>query len=406
MEPSDLRLAKHASHGTGGVLKRRGLIAAVAAISAGLMAKVSTRVVEATDNSPVVLGQTQTSTNPTVINRSGPSTPAFWVTNNAGSAVNGSGTNGAIGLSGSSDVGVGTFSTSITNAGVLGVSTNYAGVSGLSTPGPGVAGSSSNGTAVLGQSSAGSGVVGQAAGGQPGVFGVGNSGAGVQGLSTNSAGVRGDSVNNAGVIGTANGGNGVSGLSATGFAVFGNSPGGIGVFGVSTSGVAGRFDGNVSINGDFSATGMKSAIVVAKDGVARRLYCMEAPDSWFEDIQEASIAGGPVVIEIDRDFASVVDLDSTYHVFLTPHGDCNGLYVSNKTNHSFVVGELKKGASSVGFSYRIVAKRRDINAKRLNRESRPRRLAPTELPNIGPPPEPPKPLEPRPIPNINELRPR
>ena len=43
----------------------------------------------------------------------------------------------------------------------------------------------------------------------------------------------------------------------------------------------------------------------------------------------------------------------------------NGLYVQRKTSSSFEVRELQKGASAVGFSYRIVARRRDVKGKRL-----------------------------------------
>jgi len=46
-------------------------------------------------------------------------------------------------------------------------------------------------------------------------------------------------------------------------------------------------------------------------------------------------------------------------VFVTPEGDCRGLYVRRKSN-SFEVRELTAGKSSIAFSYRIVGKRRDI----------------------------------------------
>jgi hypothetical protein len=49
-----------------------------------------------------------------------------------------------------------------------------------------------------------------------------------------------------------------------------------------------------------------------------------------------------------------------YRVFLTPEGDCQGLYVRSKRGASFEVRELQGGTSSVEFSYRIVARRKDI----------------------------------------------
>ena len=47
-------------------------------------------------------------------------------------------------------------------------------------------------------------------------------------------------------------------------------------------------------------------------------------------------------------------------MFLTPEGDCKGLYVQDKRGASFEVRELQGGSSSIAFSYRIVAKRKDI----------------------------------------------
>jgi hypothetical protein len=49
-------------------------------------------------------------------------------------------------------------------------------------------------------------------------------------------------------------------------------------------------------------------------------------------------------------------------VFLTPEGDCQGLYVKSKGPKSFEVRELQEGTSGVRFSYRIVGKRKDITA--------------------------------------------
>jgi hypothetical protein len=54
-----------------------------------------------------------------------------------------------------------------------------------------------------------------------------------------------------------------------------------------------------------------------------------------------------------------------YHVFLTPCGDSNGLYVTRRSATGFEVREQKKGTSSLRFSYRVVAKRKDIAGKRL-----------------------------------------
>ena len=66
---------------------------------------------------------------------------------------------------------------------------------------------------------------------------------------------------------------------------------------------------------------------------------------------------GKATVKIDALFAQTVNLSVEYHVFLTPLGDCNGLYVTNKTADGFEVYELGGGTSDVRFDYRIVAKR-------------------------------------------------
>src|SRR5262245_62030106 len=54
-----------------------------------------------------------------------------------------------------------------------------------------------------------------------------------------------------------------------------------------------------------------------------------------------------------------------YHVFLTPKGDCKGLYVAYQTSTSFEVRELRNGKGTLEFDYRIVAKRRGYERARL-----------------------------------------
>jgi hypothetical protein len=54
-----------------------------------------------------------------------------------------------------------------------------------------------------------------------------------------------------------------------------------------------------------------------------------------------------------------------YHVFLTPNGDCKGLYVTKKTANSFEVRELGGGKSSIAFDYRIMARRKGYEDVRM-----------------------------------------
>jgi hypothetical protein len=64
-------------------------------------------------------------------------------------------------------------------------------------------------------------------------------------------------------------------------------------------------------------------------------------------------------------FAQTVNGDVEYHVFLTPNGECEGLYVTNKTTHGFEVHELHGGHTNVAFDYRIMLRRKGFENVRM-----------------------------------------
>ena len=76
---------------------------------------------------------------------------------------------------------------------------------------------------------------------------------------------------------------------------------------------------------------------------------------------------GQTHIELDALFLETVTIDAAnpMKVFVQLEGDCNGVYVSKGTT-SFDVFELKSGTSNVPFSYRVVAKRKGFENKRLD----------------------------------------
>ena len=94
-------------------------------------------------------------------------------------------------------------------------------------------------------------------------------------------------------------------------------------------------------------------------------------------------------MSIDPLFAQTVNTDVAYHVYLTPNGDTQGLYVTEKQPGSFVVRETGGGRSSIPFDYRIVAKRKGHEAERLvdvteqNRRLHEAILKPTPKPSAG-----------------------
>jgi hypothetical protein len=266
-------------------------------------------------------------------------------------------------------------------AGVVGAISPPAVAGVPSVEGTGVIGFSPQGEGVWGIARQGTGVLGQTAFGD-GVTGISDMGAGVRGFSS-IYGVLGvcqsegptilGAPNVAGVVGSSDRQHGVIGTSNADVGVFGFSTNNIGVLGYTTNPQvpAGYFLGGLAV------VGTKAAIVPFPDGSHRALYCMESPDLWFEDFGEAKLAHGRAVVKLDANFAKVIKTGD-YHVFLTPKGDCRGLYLRRQRAASFEVRELTGGKSSLAFSYRIVGRRKDIQGhKRFARIKDPLPSLPT-----------------------------
>ena len=117
--------------------------------------------------------------------------------------------------------------------------------------------------------------------------------------------------------------------------------------------------------GDLLCTGTKSAAVPVDGNRMVRLYAMEAAENWFEDAGGGELVNGKATIQLDRVFAQTVNGEVDYHVFLTPNGECEGLYVANKGAQGFVVRELHGGHSNISFDYRIMARRKGYESVRL-----------------------------------------
>lgn len=128
-------------------------------------------------------------------------------------------------------------------------------------------------------------------------------------------------------------------------------------------------NGNLYTAGNLSAGGTKPAVVSTEHYGKRKLYAVESPQVWFEDLGAGALVNGVAIIHIEPTFAETVNL-ADYHVFLTPLGDCRGLYVAVKTPTYFEVRELGGGASNISFDYRIVAKRLGYEAVRMEEGQR------------------------------------
>jgi hypothetical protein len=110
---------------------------------------------------------------------------------------------------------------------------------------------------------------------------------------------------------------------------------------------------------------MKTAVPVAGGSEQVEVYSVQSSENWFEDFGSGQLFNGSAKIAIDPKFAAIVNTGVQYHVFLTPSGNCKGLYVANRSATGFEVRELGDGGSSVEFDYRIVAKRSGHESERL-----------------------------------------
>jgi hypothetical protein len=122
----------------------------------------------------------------------------------------------------------------------------------------------------------------------------------------------------------------------------------------------------IDAGADLTCSGTIKGVVQVEKGARKvSLYAMQSAENWFEDAGSGHLSNGSASIALDPTFAQTVNLGVEYHVFLTPNGDCKGLYVSQKSATSFEVHELGGGTSSVGFDYRIMAKRSGYENARL-----------------------------------------
>jgi hypothetical protein len=351
-------------------LFRKALAAAAAVAGAGALFDFSRRSARAANGDPLTIGNTDpallgpdTSSNATQLDKDDLNPePTLVLTNANGDGLDSTGTRhglraqgarrGSIGVSG--DTGVeGTGGAT----GVLGNGMNVgsSGVRGIST--------AANSFGVVGQGQksgvwAGGPTGVEAHGTQIGVDAVA-SGPNSRGVNAFASGTGSKGVFAGGetaVLGSTAAQNGTGVWGNAGFASNGVGVIGTGGFGPNATGVL--------CQGKFVATGTKSAAVAHPDGSHRLLYCMESPECWFEDFGSGALAGGKASVALDPDFAAVVNT-TDYHAFLTPEGDCRGLYVSSKGATGFTVNELQGGTGSLGFSYRVVARRKDVQAPRL-----------------------------------------
>jgi hypothetical protein len=226
-----------------------------------------------------------------------------------------------------------------------------------------------------------------------GVYATSQNGTGVYGYTNdvNSLGLAGVTAQGGGDLGT---GMIATSEHATGAILFTRNPGQYAlVTGPVTPGA--EEYGDVLINGNYEATGTKSARVPTNQG-DRLMYAQESTINIFSDQGFGKLIGGRALITIDPLFAQVVNLSEPYHVFLTPRSfDTAGLAVGNLTPTSFEVREVAGGKGNFEFSWRIEASRKGYEKQRMQL-AKPRPSIPDEAYDFAPahapnPPSPPIP---------------
>jgi len=122
----------------------------------------------------------------------------------------------------------------------------------------------------------------------------------------------------------------------------------------------------IDVSGNLNCSGGVSGVVSTNGGTRKvALYAMQSPENWFEDAGSGQLVNGFVRVELDPTFAQTVNAAAGYHVFLTPKGDSEGLYVTNEMSQGFEVHEQRGGHSNIAFDYRIMAKRLGYENLRL-----------------------------------------
>lgn len=278
-------------------------------------------------------------------------------------------------------VGSASFATDQTGGiGVIGAGNG----AGYYPPSNGAGGSFTGNTGIYGLSIATNGT---------GIIGLGNNITSPQTYTTgsggsfigNSAGVVGYGITSAtgiGVIGSGN--NATISVPATGAG--GAFTGTVcGVYGYATNTTnADRYGGYFATSGAYAYVGVRfnntnrkilgtnsvSTIVKNTKGELVILTCPEAPENVFQDFGIGQLVNGRAHITIDPDLAINLNVSDEHplKVYITPEGDCNGVYVTNKSVNGFDVIELQGGLSNVPFSWQIVATR--ANEEYLTRDGK------------------------------------
>ncbi|MFN8713945.1 MAG: hypothetical protein ACK5Z2_13950 [Bacteroidota bacterium] len=107
--------------------------------------------------------------------------------------------------------------------------------------------------------------------------------------------------------------------------------------------------------------GTVSTIVRDTNNQLVNLYCPEAPEVLFQDFGQGQLVNGRAQITLDPNFTKNIAVNEQHplRVIIQLEGDCQGVYVANKTATGFEVIELQGGTSNVNFTWFVTANRAD-----------------------------------------------
>jgi len=94
---------------------------------------------------------------------------------------------------------------------------------------------------------------------------------------------------------------------------------------------------------------------------ARIMFCPEAPEIYFMDAGIGQLKNGKAHIDIDPILSRNIVVNEKFplKVFIQLNGECNGVYVTNRSSKGFDVIELNNGTSNAEFTWYILANRAD-----------------------------------------------
>ena len=123
-----------------------------------------------------------------------------------------------------------------------------------------------------------------------------------------------------------------------------------------------------------AGNGSVSSMIKDTNNKERIIFCPEAPEITLQDSGNATLVNGQASITIDPVISKNIAVNKKHplKVFIQLEGNCNGVYVTEKSKNGFIVKELNHGNSNTSFSWFIIANRADeydTNGSRLSKNA-------------------------------------